>query len=81
MTYITTAQTYVIAPQAYGILIQVNGALTGTLTVADGRGIQAVITNPTGGSFYRYYGLQGPVSVANSAIADVTVSTLSHQGA
>jgi hypothetical protein len=61
------------------ILVQVNAALTGTITVADGRGTQAVITNPTVGNIFRYYGLQGAVTATASTTCDVTVSNLSRQ--
>jgi hypothetical protein len=47
MTYLTAAGTYNIAVQPYGIYVEVNTGFTGTITIADVRGTQAVITNPT----------------------------------
>lgn len=78
MTYITAATTYSIG-KAYGLLVTVNTALTGTLTIADGGTTVAVITNPTVGTMYRYFGFNGTITVVNNATADVTVSLLNHQ--
>lgn len=68
------------------ILITVNGALTGTITVTTAGSTQygtpagtvAVITNPTVGSSFKYGGLrtQGVVSINPSATTDITVSFL-----
>lgn len=79
MTYITSATTYTVAAQANGILVQVNKALTGTITLASATGgTFAVITDPTVGSSYRYYGLRGlgAITAVNSATADATVSVI-----
>lgn len=77
MIHVTTAATYTIS-NAAGIRITVNGALTGTITVADTIGTQAVITNPTVGSEYNYFGFApGAITVVNSATADATVSIFS----
>lgn len=72
--------------QANAILIQVNAALTGTITVTvDGStqygtssGTVATITNPTVGSTFRYGGLNtlGNVKVNPSTTTDITVSKL-----
>lgn len=77
MIYITASGSKTVADQADGILIQVNAALTGTLTVTDGGTTKAVITNPTVGSQFRYYGFTGAVAVNPSATCDITVSNLS----
>lgn len=80
MTYITTAATNAIAPSCYGIRIEINKALTGTLTIADARGTQGIIAIGGTGSKV-YYGFQGAVTVTNSVTEDVTVSVLNRQGA
>lgn len=61
------------------VLITVNAALTGTITVSDENGtsgtpIVAVITNPTVGSQYEYWGFQTGVYVNPSTTCDITVS-------
>ena len=76
MKYITAGSEATIASSANGILIQVNAALTGTLTVADGGTTVAIITNPTVGSQYRYYGFNGAVTVTPSTTTNITVSVL-----
>jgi hypothetical protein len=79
MTYLTAAGTYNIAVQPYGIYVEVNTGFTGTITIADVRGTQAVITNPTTQSNYRYYGFQGAVTaVVAGAGNDTTISILNH---
>lgn len=78
-SYITTGTTV----QVYtGLVkkcrIQVNTALTGTITVIDGTSGTtanvAVITNPTVGSSYEYWGFQNGVRIVTSTTCDVTVS-------
>jgi hypothetical protein len=80
MTYLTGSGATSIAIKPYGIHIQVNAALTGTLTVTDGTATVAIITNPTVGSFYRYWGFNGEAKVNPNGSCDVTVSVLNHQG-
>lgn len=63
-----------------GILVQVNAALTGTITVADGGVTKAVITNPGVGNMFKYYGFSGAVTITSSATCDVTVSVLNAVG-
>lgn len=77
MIYITTGATTTVADATNGILIQVNTALTGTITVQDAGTTKAVITNPTVGSFYQYIGFTGQVKVITSTTCDITVSLLS----
>lgn len=79
MRYITAAATTNLG-QVYGIRIQVNASLTGTITVSDDNGVQAIITNPAGGQAPTYYGFVGNVIVTTSAICDITVSYLNKQG-
>lgn len=79
-TYITTATTtqcetgYVAR-----VAIQVNAALTGTITVIDGTtgttANVAVITNPTVGSDFLYYDFGQGVRIVTSATCDITVNT------
>lgn len=78
MIYITTGTTTAIATVANGLLVQVNAALTGTITLKAGTTTFAVITNPTVGSQYRYNGLrgQGAIAVVTSTTCDITVSLL-----
>jgi hypothetical protein len=76
MIYITAASSKIVADATYGIFIQVNGALTGTITVADAGTTKAIITNPTVGSSYKYLGFVGQVVVTPSATCDITVSNL-----
>lgn len=61
------------------LLIQVNAALTGTITISDETGTSgtpavAVITNPTVGSQYIYRGLQTGVTINASTTCDITAS-------
>lgn len=76
--YIKTATTTTL-PQTNGLLVQVNTALTGTVTVNDATGTIAVITNPTVGTAYTYYGLAGVPTIVTSATCDITASLLSNQ--
>lgn len=67
------------------VKIQVNGALTGTITVSDETGtagspVVAVITNPTVGSIYEYWDLQTGCTVNPSATCDITVDISSTYG-
>lgn len=56
------------------LLIQVNAALTGTITVIAGGVTIATITNPTVGSFFQYLNPAGPITVNPSATCDISVS-------
>jgi hypothetical protein len=79
MTRITSASTYTIG-NTYGIRVEIAAALTGTVTIADANGTQAVlpIAHPVGAK--EYYGFTGVVTVVNSATEEITVSALNHQG-
>lgn len=67
-------------------VVQVNAALTGTITVSDETAtastpVVAVITNPTVGTRYEYYGLTKGLTVVPSTTCDITVSAdLSRSG-
>lgn len=74
MIYLTTGTATL--PEANGILIQVNAALTGTLTVNDGGVARAVITNPAVGDQFRYYGFTGVPTVVASTTCNATISIL-----
>lgn len=76
MIYITASGAATVGNACRGILIQVNTALTGTITVADGGTTKAVITNPAVGNTFTYYGFLGAVTVNPSATTDITVSIL-----
>jgi hypothetical protein len=65
--------------QIHKVKVQVNAALTGTITLADetataGTPAVAVITNPTVGSQYEVWGIQNGLSVNPSTTCDITVS-------
>lgn len=79
MIYITTATTTTLPTAPRGLLIQVNTALTGTITVNDGGVAKAVITNPTVGLQFRYYGFTGVVTLVTNATCDISVSILNHR--
>lgn len=78
--YITTAATtQVTDTPATKVFIQVNAALTGTITVIDGQSGTtanvAIIMNPTVGSTYEYWDFTSGVRIVTSATCDNTVST------
>lgn len=67
------------------ILLTVNSALTGTITISDETGttgspVVAIITNPTVGSQYEYWDIKNGVTVTPSATTDATISVSSGQG-
>lgn len=68
-------------------IIQVNKALTGTITVSDelataGTPVVAIITNPAVGDRYEYWGFTSGLTVIPSTTCDITVSAdLSRAGA
>lgn len=78
--YITTTGAKDIADQVDAILIQVNGAYTGTITCQAGGTTFAVITNPTVGSQYKYGNLRGrgkvTVNPSTSTACDLYVTNL-----
>lgn len=78
MTRITTATTTTIT-KAYGLRLEIAAALTGTVTITDGNGVQAVlpIAHPVGGK--EYFGFSGQITIVNSATEEITVSVLNHQ--
>lgn len=74
MNYITTAATLTL-PKLYGIRVEINKALTGTLTIADaGTTVGIIAIGGTGSK--EYFGFNGIVTIVNSATEDVTVSNL-----
>lgn len=73
-SYITTSATLTL-PKVYGIHIEINKTLTGTLTIADAGTTVAVIAIGGTGS-KEYWGFNGAVTVVNSATEDVTVSII-----
>lgn len=76
--YIISSGSTTIASQTDAMLIQVNSALTGTITCQANSVTFAVITNPAVGSEFRYGGLhgQGPITVNPSATCDISVTLL-----
>lgn len=75
------AQTVAAQGGLRKLLIQVNAALTGTITLTDGVGTQAIITNPTVGSVFQYWDLVGQVQVNPSATCDISCSGDTNRGA
>ena len=77
--YITTATTTQVAGPCRKVFIQVNAALTGTITVIDNdtgtTANIAIITNPTVGQQYEYWDFVTGVRIVTSAICDITVQT------
>jgi len=78
MVYITASGATTVASAANGLLVQVNAALAGTITLQAGGVTFAIISNPTVGSQYRYGGLsaKGAITVNPSATTDITVTLL-----
>lgn len=69
----------ITAGRARKAMIQVNAALTGSITVSDETGtagtpVVAIITNPTVGSQYEYWDFNNGVTVTPSTTCDITVS-------
>lgn len=67
------------------VLIQVNAALTGVITVSDETGtagtpVIGVITNPTVGTQYEYWDIKNGVTVQSTIAPDLTVSVSSGMG-
>lgn len=81
MLYITSSGSQTIASAAGGLLVKVNTALTGTITLAAGGNTFAVITNPTVGQSYQYNGLRGKgaITINPSTTCDLTVSFLNRE--
>ncbi len=75
MKYITTAATLTL-PNVYGIRVEINKALTGTVTIADAGNTVAVIAATTAASAKEYFGFNGAVTVINASTEDITVSVL-----
>jgi hypothetical protein len=72
--YITSAATLTLG-KVFGIRIEINKALTGTLTIADGGSTVGVIA--IGGTGTReMWGFTGSVTLVNSAGEDITVSII-----
>lgn len=76
-----TTATVVDSGQIRKALIQVNAALTGTITVYDAIGsatspVVAIITNPTVGSQYEYNTLATGFKVVASGACDITAQTI-----
>lgn len=85
LSYITTGTTTQVTSVATRrIIIQVNAALTGSITVIDGTtgttANVAIITNPTVGNNYQYWGFATGVRIVTSTTCDITVSTSNYQG-
>lgn len=75
MAYITTAATLTL-PKVYGIHLEINKATTGTITIADAGTTVGVVAASTAAGGKDYWGLNGVVTVVNSATEDITVSVI-----
>lgn len=67
------------------VLVTVNSALTGTITLSDETGtggtpVVGIITNPTVGTSYEYWNFKTGVTVTPSATCEITVNTDSSNG-
>lgn len=76
MIHVTTGSTTTL-PVVYGVRVQVNAALTGTITVNDAGTAMGIITNPTVGQFYDFWGFTGVPTVVTSTTCDVTIMPFS----
>jgi hypothetical protein len=77
--YITAAATtQVHTGKLQLVKIQVNAALTGTITVIDGTAGTtanvAVITNPAVGDIYEYWDFADGLRIVTNAVCDITVN-------
>lgn len=84
-SYITTATTTQVSTgTCRKVLVQINAALTGTITVVDGTtgstANVAIITNPTVGLQFEYWDFGTGVRIVTSATCDITVSADSSSG-
>ena len=84
-TYITTATTTQVYTGACPkVRIQVNAALTGTITVIDGTAGTtanvAIITNPGVSNVFEYWDFGTGVRIVTNASCDITVLTSSTHG-
>lgn len=71
---LTAAGAITVSNSVSKLLITVNAALTGTITVADGVGTIATIASPGVGARFEYWDLTGTVTVNPSATCDITVN-------
>lgn len=78
MIHITAAAIYTFPLGAAGLLLATNTGFTGTVTISDINGVQAVITNPATGNVFRYFGFSGAITIVTSAPGDLTASALNH---
>ena len=78
--YYTTSGSKNVAISGRKLTIQVNAALTGTITVGAAGATIAVITNPTVGSRFEYWDLVGQITVNPSATCDITVGVDGSRG-
>lgn len=67
------------------VQIQVNAALTGTITLSDETGtsgspVVGIITNPTVGQRYEYWSLKNGLTVTPSTTCEITAMTDSSSG-
>lgn len=76
MIHVTTGSTTTL-PVTYGVRISNNLALTGTITVNDAGSAVAIITNPTVGQFYEYWGFTGVPTIVTSTTCDITIMPFS----
>ena len=81
---VDTTETQVLTGKARRVILQVNAALTGNIKVIDNTAGTtanvAIITNPTVGTRYEYYGFTSGVRIIASAACDITVCAIRDAG-
>lgn len=74
--YVTSAATLTLG-KVHGIRVEINKALTGTLTIADGGSTVGVVAIAGTGT-REMWGFNGSVTLVNSATEDITVSIINN---
>ncbi len=78
--------TQILTGHIRKVRVQVNAALTGSLTLSDETAtastpVVAIVTNPTVGSTYEYWNMKNGITVTPSNACDITISATSGTGA
>lgn len=83
--HVTSGSAISVSGACSRVLITVNAALTGTITISDETGtagspVVGIITNPTVGSSFEYWDLKNGVCITPNATCEITVSTTGQYG-
>lgn len=79
-SHITAGSAVNLAQNAINkVIVTVNAALTGTITVSDEKGttgspVVGIITNPTVGSRYEYWDFKSGLTITPSTTCEITVN-------